>query len=254
MKDSTLKHILAQIEAAKADLKSYRPEGVDWHARATQTAHILVPWLCTKGEAIRQHVEGVLNSKRKLREAWKALQASHKLDATLANNIDENLRNEGILLSFIAGDVVSSVIGHFLATEFPNSRLIENGKSDYPDMYFADYDYRFMSKFKRNAKQYGAALKGVNKRPVRVPDGIEIKTCRGKLRVDCHHPHMGLHLALLFNAKEEVQKVTDIRAGFLRPCDYRKSNLDASAATTIKHSFNGDQFHSILYSSPIPSR
>jgi len=254
MKDSTLKRILAQIKAAKADLKSYRPEGVDWHARATRTAHILVPWLCTKGEAIRQHVEGILNSKRRLREAWKALQATHKLDATLANNIDESLRNEGILLSFIAGDVVSSVIGHFLATEFPNSRLAGNGKSDYPDMYFADYDYSFIPKFSRNARQYGAALKGSGKRPVRVPDGIEIKTCRGKLLVDCHHPHMGLHLALLFNATEEAHKVTDIRVGFLRPCDYRKSNLATSAATTIKYSFKGDQFHSILCSSPTSSR
>ena len=250
MKDSTLKHILAQIKAAKADLKSYRPEGVDWHARATQTARILVPWLCTKGEAIRKHVEGVLNSKRNLREAWKALQASQKLDATLANNIDENLRNEGILLSFIAGDVVSSVIGHFLATEFPNSRLAGNGKSDYPDMYFADYDYGFLPKFGRKASQYGAATKGSCRRPVRVPDGIEIKTCRGELRVDCHHPHMGLHLALLFNVTEEIYTVNDIRVAYLRSGDYRKSTLAASAATTIKHSFNGRKFHSIFSSSP----
>ena len=53
-------------------------------------------------------------------------------------------------------------------------------------------------------------------RPVRVPDGLEIKTCRERIAVDCHHPHAGLHLAQCFSEVSRIFTVNDVRVAFLR--------------------------------------
>ena len=93
--------------------------------------------------------------------------------------------------------------------------------------------------------EYGAAVKGRQKRPVRVPDGLEIKTCRERIAVDCHHPHAGLHLVLLFTEAARLFAVEDVRIAFLRAGDYRESERNTTA-TTVKYSFNGDYFVSLL--------
>jgi hypothetical protein len=95
------------------------------------------------------------------------------------------------------------------------------------------------------ADEYGAALKGKEKRPVRVPDGLEIKTCRERIAVDCHHPHAGLHLVLVFTEVSRLFTVNDIRVAFLRAADYRESERNTTA-TTVKYSFGGDRFVSLL--------
>jgi hypothetical protein len=80
---------------------------------------------------------------------------------------------------------------------------------------------------------------------VRVPNGLEIKTCRNQIRVDCHHPHAGLHLALVFREDKRFFTVTDLRVAFLRLADYYEANRNTTA-TTVKYSFNGDHFVTLL--------
>jgi len=109
-----------------------------------------------------------------------------------------------------------------------------------------DNDYSLLPKFQRGTKQvYGAAIKGKSRRPVRVPDGLEIKTCKGPFAVDCHHAHAGLHLVVLFNKTKKQFRVNDIQVAFMRAELYRIT-VPASPTTTLKASFNGQPFVSIL--------
>jgi hypothetical protein len=78
-----------------------------------------------------------------------------------------------------------------------------------------------------------------------VPDGLEIKTCRGRIAVDCHYPHAGLHFVLLFTETDKIFTVNDLRVAFLQARDYRKAEINTKA-TTVKYSFNGDSFISIF--------
>ena len=124
--------------------------------------------------------------------------------------------------------------------------LESNGASDYPDLFIRDNDYSMLPKFQRGATQvYGAALKGKSLRPLRVPDGLEIKTCKGSFAVDCHHAHAGLHLVELFNKARMLFRVDDIQIEFMRH-DFYRITVPASPTTTLKASFNGQNYKSIL--------
>ncbi|MDE2506784.1 MAG: hypothetical protein KGM43_06210 [Planctomycetota bacterium] len=78
-----------------------------------------------------------------------------------------------------------------------------------------------------------------------VPVGLEIKTCRDQLRVDCHHPHAGLHLALVLKESNRTYVVNDLCVGFLQSSDYHEAGRNTSA-TTVKYSFNRNRFVSLL--------
>jgi hypothetical protein len=157
---------------------------------------------------------------------------------------------DDVLRASVTGEVVSNVVTKYLLDHHPASALRSNGRSDYPDIYLSTLDYSALPEFKRKKKvtaedEYGAAVKGKQKRPVRVPDGLEIKTCRNRIAVDCHHPHAGLHLVLLFTETAKIFTVNDVRVAFLRASDYRESERNTTA-TTVKYSFNGDRFVSLL--------
>jgi hypothetical protein len=163
-------------------------------------------------------------------------------------SFDRQLEFDDVLRISISGEVVSTIVSKFLVDNFPQNVLKSNGRSDYPDLYLGDIDYSFLPVFQRIKKredEYGAAMKGSDKRPVRIPDGLEIKTCRGRIAVDCHHPHAGLHLVLLFGETDSMFSVDDVRVAFLRQIDYRESERNTTA-TTVKYSFSGEHFVSIL--------
>jgi hypothetical protein len=165
--------------------------------------------------------------------------------------MDRELDREAVLLATVGGDVMSKVIEKFLIENFPGAHLESNGRSDYPDLFLRSKDYEGLSKFVRlkdKTKDYGAALKGKSKRAVRVPDGLEIKTCKGRFAVDCHHAHAGLHLALLFQGRKGSIEVSDIMIAFLRYADYRITQ-PASPTTTLKASFNDKNFVSLFVDS-----
>ena len=146
----------------------------------------------------------------------------------------------------LTGEFISKVFSKSMMDRFPDQRLGSNGRSDYPDLYLSDLDYSDLPKHKRkDSGMFGAARKGKAERPVRIPDGLEVKTCAEKIRVDCHHPHIGLHIVLVYSQKAEF-KVRDISVGYLGEADYRESNRNTTA-TTVKYSFSDTAFVSLFH-------
>ena len=178
---------------------------------------------------------------------WAVIRPQVNLPREQIEAFDRQLSLDGVLREAVTGEVVSRVVGSYLIDRHPD--LKRNGRSDYPDLYLSSLDYTALPVFGRrttdDAEAYGAARKGASERPVRVPDGLEIKTCRDQIRVDCHHPHAGLHLVLVFAETNRLFTVTDIRVAFLKSSDYYESSRNTTA-TTVKYSFNGERFVSLL--------
>ena len=242
--------ITSQIETAQADLCNYRPKTTDWNKRAIATANSLTPWLIDEAVGMKDYVQNVLNAPVKLRAMWTKIKGHVNLPKKEIEAFDLQLDLDGVLRESVTGEVISKVVTKYLLEHHPAKGLKSNGRSDYPDIYLSTLDYSALPQFERKKRastedEYGAAKKGKQKRPVRVPDGLEIKTCRERVAVDCHHPHAGLHLVLLFTEQSRVFTVTDVRLAFLRPTDYRESKRNTTA-TTVKYSFNGDRFVSVL--------
>ena len=244
MSNTALKKIHEQIKEARKELIVYPPKGINWETRCHNTADLLIPWLYKMSSELSDFVIFTLNSPSELRNAWNTTKKNlGKRASPLLTEVDALLNRESILLRYVPGDIVSSLVVDFLTSNCPDNQLAYNGKSDYPDLYIKSLDYSFLPLFSRKAIKFGPALK--DGRPVRVPDGLEVKTCRGRLAVDCHHPHIGLHLVLLFNIANGIAKVSDVLAAFLRTSDYRESKR-RTTATTVKYSFNGNPFVSLL--------
>ncbi|QDU53879.1 hypothetical protein Pan181_00570 [Aeoliella mucimassa] len=239
--------VLAQVENAKAELDNYPPVDFDWYSRCIKTVNTTVPWLVGVGPLLKQYVEEVLNSPTLVRDTWTKIRstANDSIPLGLIDIIDRELDREKVLLDQVGGDIVSKVVEQFLIEHFEEGCLESNGKSDYPDLFLRSRSYEGLPKFTRGSKNYGAALKGNRARPVRVPDGLEIKTCRNRFAVDCHYPHTGLHLAVVFKEEKVLLEVTDIKIAFMRVSDYRISKR-STKATTDKASFNGSNFVSVL--------
>lgn len=247
MPQSVLNIINQQIEEARADLLQYRPHEMDWPTRATATAKTLIPWLKSEAYGIRSYVEGVLNAPVRLRRMWADIRCQVDLPSEQIEEFDHQLLLDDVLRESVTGEVVSKVVTKYLIDHEPDMKC--NGRSDYPDIYLGSVDYSGLSLFQRKRNEgdlgYGAALKGVEKRPVRIPDGLEIKTCRNQIRVDCHHPHTGLHLVLVFGETKRIFSVTDLCVAFLKSSDYHEAGRNTTA-TTVKYSFNGDRFVSLF--------
>ncbi len=222
MPQSVLDVINQQIEEARTDLLHYRPHEMDWSTRARATAQTLIPWLTSETPGLKSYVEGVLNAPVELRRMWADIRAQVDLPPEQIEAFDHQLSLDDVLRESVTGEVVSKVVTKYLTDHEPDLKC--NGRSDYPDLFLGSLDYSGLTQFQRKRSEgdveYGAALKGTEKRPVRVPDGLEIKTCRNQIRVDCHHPHAGLHLVLVFGETKRIFTVTDLRIAFLRLSDY----------------------------------
>lgn len=145
----------------------------------------------------------------------------------------------------MAGETVSMVItGHLLA-RCGDIALGGNSKSDYPDIFIKSYDYSKLPMRKAKAKEYFAAVRGKLRKPIKVPDGMEIKTSRNGAAIDCHYAHVGLHLMLSFRTKGDRVVVDDVLAAYLRRKDYRITK-PKTKATTLKASFTRAPFVSLL--------
>lgn len=242
--DDPLSLIHGQIKSAKVELDAYPPVKIDWYRRCMQTADAVIPWLCSNAPDLLGFCEEVYNSPERLRELWAQCRQQQSL-GKFADLIDLQLAREQVLFKEIAGDVVSRMMTDYILAGGVGGRLLSNGKSDYPDLYFGDYDYSELPKFDRRQKRaYGAAVKGSKQKPVRIPDGVEIKTCRNSFRVDCHYNHMGLHIVLFYTEVSGCAKVCDLLAAFLRPCDYKLATRNTDT-TTVKASFGAGSFVSL---------
>lgn len=245
--ETVLASITQQIEEARDDLGHCRPHEVEWAARAKATAQTLIPFLVAAAPALQAYVQDVLNAPGHLRRMWREIRANVNLPEEQLEAFDRQLSLDDVLRESVTGEVVSKVVTKYLLEHGP--ALKTNGRSDYPDVFLGSVDYSGLPTFRRQRstedEAYGAALKGAQKRPVRVPDGLEIKTCRDQIRVDCHHPHAGLHLVLVFGETQRFFTVTDLRVAFLRQADYHEARRNTTA-TTVKYSFAGERFVSLF--------
>ena len=246
MSADVIARIHDQIRDVAPELKTYPPASVDWLTHALAAADILIPWLVGTAPELKTHVEQVLNSPHRLRSQWNALRKDTSLPPEQIKAFDGELSYAKILLEFVSGEAVSTIVTAHLLAAFPGSGLKSNGKSDYPDLFLAANEYVNLPKFTRNTTEYGAALKGSPPRPVRIPDGMEVKTCRDVIAVDCHHPHAGLHLIVLFDESTGEFRARDVCVAFLGRKDYRESGRNTTA-TTVKYSFKGEKFISLLH-------
>jgi hypothetical protein len=247
--------IVEQIHCAEDELNNYPPTKIDWKKRTLRTAERLVPWLIKIASPLSEYVSGVMNSPIDVRALVEDLikkNESHRdfSEDPATRNLIKSLRSsldlEQFLISGAGGTVVSKLIETYLIRESTDWILESNGSSDYPDLFFRNDAYDELPIFKRGAKQiYGAALKGKARRPVRIPDGLEIKTCKTNFAVDSHHAHVGLHLVLLFERLRNRFTVKGIYVGFLRHSLYRIT-VPATLTTTLKASFNGEHFVSLF--------
>jgi len=222
----------------------FMPEDFSWHKRALVASNALVPWLIKEAFGLRLYVEEVLNSPALLRSAWASLKSQIDEPGEVAR-IDELLTREGVLLAFVAGDTVSTVVTGNLLSRYPKGGLGGNSKSDYPDIYIKTHDYSKLPARTREDKEIGVATRGKEKKPVRVPDGLEIKTSRDNANIDCHYPHVGLHLILSFKTSGATVVVDDLLVAFLRNADYRIT-VPKTKATTLRASFSRAPFVSLL--------
>ena len=255
MTSSALRHVLKQVRESKNELTMYMPESVDWNSRAAANCQRLVPWLESHAFDLANYLTDVMNSPNDVRNSVKLIleqigQESKLLESTsISKTTDRLLKSlnlEELLIAEAGGTVASKLIEKFLVERSTDWTLESNGASDYPDLFIRDNDYSMLPKFQRGATQvYGAALKGKSLRPLRVPDGLEIKTCKGSFAVDCHHAHAGLHLVVLFNKTRKLFRVDDIQIAFMRH-DFYRITVPASPTTTLKASFNGQNYKSIL--------
>lgn len=257
-----LEYVLEQIEVSRNELLHYPPENVDWYERATKTARRLVPWLIRLAPRLREHLDGVMNSpldvRKGIADLWAIVDQHESFNeiprvGAIRSKMSDALRDETQLLVGAGGAVLSKLIESFLIESSDDWSLESNGASDYPDLFLRSDDYSFLPTFTRKGdnKVFGAAIKGKSKRPVRIPDGLEIKTCKGTLAVDCHHAHVGLHLVVTFN-KHKNYETKDVLVGFMRKESYRITK-PSTPTTTLKASFNGAHFVSLLSSSSAPS-
>ena len=200
--------------------------------------------------SVRAGRGAVFNAPVELRALWAAMRDKIDLPRKQIDAFEQQLALDSVLRSSVTGEVVSSVVTQYLLDHDPSGTLRPNGRSDFPDLYDAGVDYSQLPAFRRgksdaDAETYGAAVKGKSRRPVRVPDGLEVKTCYKQLRVDCHHPHAGLHLVVLHHTINKRLTVADVLVAFLTSTDYRESARNTTA-TTVKYSFGRKQFVSLL--------
>lgn len=243
-----LRQVLSQVEAAKPYLRTYAPEEIDWPARCESVAANVVPWLVETAPSVRSEIDACLASPSLVREKWNEIKSRCSVDAELAGQMDDHLGREKILLGKPSGTVISKLVESNLIALAPGADVASNGASDYPDLYLTSLDYSGLPAFAKTSTKFGAARKGG--RPVRVPDGIEIKTVKSGSGIDCHYPHAGLHYVLIYDPDQEPMRVVDIRIGFARRETYRISER-RTEATTVKASLsratiNGEAFVSIL--------
>lgn len=246
LKNKVFMHVFSQIKKDVEALSALEP-GLNWNQRVEEALGLFMPRLIEIAPALLREVELILNSPQIIRAIWKKIKTDLQevlLPKETHHHIsvlDRELTFESQLLTVITGETVSSLIADYLCREIPS--LKKNNRSTYPDLYFGHFDYRLLPR-RSSGPASGPALKGSS--PSSVPDGIEIKSQRGKrIRVDCHHNHQGLHLVMTFEQVQEVWVVFDLYVAYLTRTDYRRATRNTTA-NTEKFSFSQTPFISVI--------
>jgi hypothetical protein len=246
LENKLLAHVLSQIKRDAESLAQLVP-ALPWQQRAETAARRFLSRLFAVAPGLIREVELTLNSPQIIRITWEqikaALQAVPVTEATKQQVavMDHELALEAKLLTVVTGEIVSHLMADFLCREVAG--LQQNNRSTYPDLYFDEFDYSQLPP-RRRGSALGPARKGLL--PSSVPDGVEIKSQRGKrIRVDCHHNHQGLHLVLTFDQAGDRWQVFDLYVAYLTQADYRRATRNTTA-TTEKFSFSQAPFISVL--------
>lgn len=246
LKNKVFRQVFLQVEKDAAALSALEPV-LNWNQRVEEAAGLFIPRLIEIAPALRREVELILNSPQIIRATWQKIKTDLqeiRLPKEINQQIlmlDRELPLESQLLTVITGETVSNLIADYLCRELPALR--KNNRSTYPDLYFDFFDYSPLPR-RSSGNAIGPALKGNS--PSSVPDGIEIKSQRGKrIRVDCQHNHQGLHLVMTFEQVQEVWVVFDLYVAYLTRADYRRATRNTTA-TTEKFSFSQTPFISVI--------
>ncbi len=249
--DRVLQYVLNQVQAGEEGLGL--PPYADWRERVVQSVISIVPDIVRFAPDLMREVQLTLNSPRMIRESWgkiASILARYETSEEVkeeASTITSELERESHLLAEVTGETVSSLISSFLSRVRPD--IASNNRSTYPDMYFRWADYSMLPQRTRSNPS-GPALK--RDKPTSVPDGLEIKSQRGRyIRVDCHHPHQGMHLVVTFDRIENNWEVYNVYMAYLSSADYRRATRNTTA-TTEKFSFGQTPFISVIDMPPIP--
>ena len=238
--DEVMRHVLKQVRADSKELKSL--PYAKWYERVENSVRSFVPELVSFAPDLMREVKLTLNSPRIIRETWASIEV--RLPKKLKDQgslLSSELVRESYLLTEITGETVSALISDFLCSVRPD--IAKNNRSTYPDLYFKWCDYTLLPK-RTKTNPSGPALKG--EKPTSVPDGIEIKSQRGRaIRVNCHHPHQGMHLVVTFDYVKGWWDVYDVFIGYLSREDYRRATRNTTA-TTEKFSFGQAPFISVI--------
>jgi hypothetical protein len=260
IREKVLKHLLKQVDNDKA-LDTLKPD-IDWPKRVKETISKFVPSLIERASWLKAEIERVLNSSKRTREQWEQIKdqlARQELPSKVKKIIaqmDTSVNDEE-LLTRIDGSTVSRVISKSLL--MIRDDIVENGGNTYPDLYFCTADYSLLPKrTKSNPKGPAVFIQKVKgkkksknekneekRRPTCVPDGLEIKSCKGIIKADCHAPHQGTQVVVLYGSENGKWFVHDICIGYLSESNYKHRERNSPTATD-KWSFQAAPFISVL--------
>lgn len=262
------KHILGQVNSSES-IKELEDLGKDWVKRVNDGVRYFVPKLVVTAPKLVERLSVVFQGPGELLNqldspAFKAFSEKiANLDPELHKTLEGFELNSRrfasgtleLVTKYLVAQQITKVMEAFLTDSFDG--LVKcNGASLYPDLYQISSEpyystlQRQRSKTKGKSKEvvetiHGPCVNGSNQ-PSKVPDGVEIKSKKGKsIRVDCHAAHAGLHLVLTWTTKKSMMVVNDISLAYIRTCDYTECKRN-SKATTIKYSFGAQPFISLL--------
>ena len=245
----------AKDERSIQELKSMGDFEYDWNERTLQVIQIITPKIYDISLTFVKKCEERLNSPLILDELLNneiSKKASSLPDFTSwiskCRNVSEVSKER---LLNIESQQVSAEIQRVVSDEL-NESITSNGNSIYPDFYLRSFDYSFLPMQSRTNPIKGACQKGVsNPKPSNVPDGLELKTNRGKrVKVDAHGAHPGLHLGVTWEKEDGGISINGVYLSYIRIFDHTISGRNVEV-TTVKCSFGHDNFFTILEPKPI---
>ena len=240
-------------EVTQHELSSYNSNSINWVDRTQATLDDFLPLASDLATYVCDSVPRRLNSAYRLEELF-LKQKKYFLTVEHLSNWVQDFEEQLSINTQIVGSLESQQVSAEIQRQVYNwnglsRRIFNNGNSIYPDFIFIDRDYSLLPFQSRTTGTiHGPCLQGKkNPKPSNVPDGIELKTNKGKrIRVDAHAPHIGLHLAFTwdFDAIGHVE-INGAWLAFITESDHKEATRN-SKTTTVKYSFGHDKFISLL--------
>ena len=253
LQDRVYSHLKNKLHSdiGRSELRSIANGGYDWFLRADETIDILVPRLIPMAERLAVEVPAKLNSSKELISLVNAGQQRFENLPEVASWIAEIrsvATNASELIGHLESQQVSAAVQRYISSEDGIGDLVfSNGGSIYPDFILGTRTYDRLPFQSHKEAVAGPCLQGKAKpRPSNVPDGLELKTNKGKrIRVDAHGAHAGLHLGVTWDLVDGRVEINGVWIGYIRFSDHRESGRNV-AVTTVKHSFGHEHFTSLL--------